>query len=151
MKHLKCFAMIVIVTLTLVGWADVTVAAPIDDLIAGAKKEGVLEFYGPSTLTPKGCQQLGDALNKKYGLNIDVRFNPSGSMGQDVGKLIGMSASGVPPDWDVMVVTDAHHGRLFLRKLHIPYDYKSLGVDPQMVSYDSGTVAFANQIVLFKF
>lgn len=148
MKHLRYSVMIGVVLLTLVGWTGLTLAAAIDDLIAAAKKEGVLEFYGPSTLTPKGCQQLGDALNKTYDLNLDVRYNPSGSMTKDVGKLVGMAASGVPPEWDMMVVTDAHHGRLFLKKLHVPYDYKSLGLNPKVVHYDSGTVAFANQIVL---
>ena len=33
-------------------------AAPLDDLIAGAKKEGVIEFYGPSTLGPEGAQAI---------------------------------------------------------------------------------------------
>jgi hypothetical protein len=45
-------------------------SAPIDDLIAGAKKEGVLELYAPSTLTPEGAQRLGEAFNKKYALNV---------------------------------------------------------------------------------
>ncbi|HEY7713735.1 MAG TPA: hypothetical protein VIE90_04485, partial [Candidatus Binatia bacterium] len=45
-------------------------AAAIDELIAGAKKEGVLELYAPSTLTPEGAQRLGEAFNKKHSLNI---------------------------------------------------------------------------------
>ena len=40
-------------------------AAPLDDLIAGAKKEGVIEFYGPSTLGPEGAQAIATACNKK--------------------------------------------------------------------------------------
>ncbi len=43
-------------------------AAPIDDLIKGAKQEGTIEFYAPSTLTPQGAQAIGAAFNKKYGL-----------------------------------------------------------------------------------
>ena len=125
-----------------------TQAAPIDDLIAGAKKEGTIEFYGPSTLTPQGAEALGQAFNKKYGLNINLKFNPSGNMIADVSKVVGMAATGVPPEWDLMVVTDAHHGLLWLRKLHEPYDYKQLGVDPKVIHYDNGSVSFANQIVL---
>ena len=131
-----------------VGSTGFAHAGAIDDLIAGAKKEGTIEFYGPSTLTPQGAQALGQAFNKKYGLNVSLKFNPSGNMIADVSKVVGMAATGVPPDWDLMVVTDAHHGLLWLRKLHEPYDYKQLGVDPKVIHYDNGSVSFANQIVL---
>ncbi len=47
-----------------------------------------------------------------------------------------------------MLVTDAHHGSLWLRKLHIPYDYSSIGVDKQRTEYDNGTVSVANQFAL---
>ena len=69
-------------------------AAPIDELIAGAKKEGVIELYAPSTLTPQGAQRLGEAFNKQYGLNLKLNFSPSGSMTRDVGKM----SESQPPD-----------------------------------------------------
>lgn len=123
-------------------------AGALEDLIAAAKEEGVVEFYGPSTLTPEGAEAVAAAFNKKYGLNIQFNYHPSGAMTRDVGKLIGQSASGIPPEWDVMLVTDAHHGSLWLRKLHEPYDFKKAGVDPNLVHYDSSAISFANQIVL---
>src|SRR5690348_6423507 len=70
-------------------------AAAIDDLIAGAKKEGTLEFYAPSTLTPQGAEAIGAAFNKKYGLNVKLQFSPSGNMTRDIGKVVGFGASGV--------------------------------------------------------
>ena len=123
-------------------------AAPADDLIAGAKKEGVIDFYGPSTLGPEGAQAIVSAFNKKYGLNIKVNFTPSGNMTRDTAKVIGLSASGQPPEWDIMLVTDAHHGSLWLRKLQKPFDYTTLGVDKQRIEYDNGTVSVANQFAL---
>ncbi|HUK41955.1 MAG TPA: extracellular solute-binding protein [Candidatus Acidoferrales bacterium] len=123
-------------------------AAPIDDVIAGAKKEGTIEFYAPSTLTPQGAQALGAAFNKKYGLGIKLQFSPSGNMTRDIGKVVGLGASGVPPEWDLMVVTDAHHATLWVKKMHQPFDYKSVGVDPKMIQFDNGAVSFANQFVL---
>lgn len=129
-------------------WVGQALAAPIDDLIAGAKKEGTIEFHAPSTLGPQGAQALGAAFNKKYGLNIKLNYNPSGNMTRDVAKVISTSASGVAPEWDLMVVTDAHHGSLWVRKLHRTYDYKSLGVDPNAIEYDNGTVSVANQFAL---
>ncbi len=123
-------------------------SAKVDELIAGAKKEGAIEFYGPSTLGPQGAQALAAAFNKKYGLNIKLGYSPSGNMTRDIGKIVGLAASGVAPEWDIMVVTDAHHGSLWLRKLHAVFDYKSLGVDPKVIEYDSGTVSVANQFAL---
>jgi len=137
------FALMVSLPATKLGFA-----APVDDLIAGAKKEGTIEFYAPSTLTPQGAQALGAAFNKKYGLAIKLQFSPSGNMTRDIGKVVGLGASGVPPEWDLMVVTDAHHATLWVKKMHQPLDYKSIGVDPKMIQYDNGAVSFANQFVL---
>lgn len=123
-------------------------ASPLDELIAGAKKEGTIEFYGPSTLGPEGAQALAAGFNKKYGLNIKLNFSPSGNMTRDTAKIVGMSASGQPPEWDIMVVTDAHHGSLWLRKLHKTYNYAAAGVDKNRVEYDSGTISVANQFAL---
>lgn len=133
--------------LMLFGKPSGSSAAP-PELIEAAKKEGFIDFYGPSTLTPQGAAELAKALNKKYGTNIELRFNPSGSMTRDVGKLVGLAATGQPPEWDLMVVTDAHHASLWLKKLLQTYDYKKAGVDPRVVHYDSGAISFANQIVL---
>src|SRR5262245_12992002 len=130
------------------GLRSVAGAAPIDDLIKGAKQEGTIEFYAPSTLTPQGAQALGAAFNKKYGLNIKLQYSPSGNMTRDIGKVVGLGASGVPPEWDLMVVTDAHHATLWVKKMHQPFDYKSIGVDAKAVQYDNGSVSFANQFVL---
>jgi iron(III) transport system substrate-binding protein len=149
MKQL-CFVLVALL-LTLGTFVEPAAAAKIDDLKAAAKKEGTLEFYGPSTLGPEGAQALAAAFNKKHGLSIKLNYNPSGNMTRDIGKIVGLSASGVAPEWDVMVVTDAHHGSLWLRKLHIPFDYKSLGVNPNAVEYDSGTVSIANQFALPAF
>jgi iron(III) transport system substrate-binding protein len=123
-------------------------SAPVDDLIAGAKKEGVLELYAPSTLTPEGAQRLGEAFNKKYGLNIKLNFTPAGSMTRDVGKIVSIATTGQPQEWDVMLIHDAGHATLWLKKLHKIYDYTKVGVAPQAIQYDSGTVILANQFAL---
>jgi len=145
MKRFLAYAL----TLELIaGFTASALAAPIDDLIKGAKQEGTIEFYAPSTLTPQGAQALGAAFNKKYGLNVKLQYSPSGNMTRDIGKVVGLGASGVPPEWDLMVVTDAHHATLWVKKMHQPFDYKSIGVDAKAVQYDNGSVSFANQFVL---
>ncbi len=132
----------------IMGWSQTVQAGPLEDLIAGAKKEGVIEFYGPSTLGPEGAQALAVGFNKKYGLNIKLNFSPSGNMTRDTAKIVGMAATGQPPEWDIMVVTDAHHGSLWLRKLHKTFDYASLGVAKDRIEYDRGTISVANQFAL---
>ena len=151
MTRLKAESISVIllgIIVAIIAWRGNVEASATDKLIAEAKAEGVIEFYGPSTLTPQGAGLLEAAFNKKYGLNTKLTFHPSLNMTRDVGKFVGMAASGVAPEWDTMVVTDAHYATLWLRKLIEPYDYKSAGVDPQVIHYDNGSVSFANQIVL---
>ncbi|MBI2997185.1 MAG: extracellular solute-binding protein [Deltaproteobacteria bacterium] len=137
-----------LVLLILSGWPYVARAALSDDLIAGAKREGVIEFYAPSTLTPEGAQKLGEAFNRKFGLNITLNFHSSGSITRDVGKVVGLGVAGMRPEWDLMVAHDGGHATLWLRKIHQPFDYAKLGVDSQAIGYDSGTVILANQFVL---
>jgi iron(III) transport system substrate-binding protein len=146
MKRVGFFVCLLIASLLV--RVEGTLAAPLDDLVAAAKNEGALEFYAPAAVGPQGVKTLGEAFNKKYGLNITANFHPSSSMTADVGKVASLAAAGVPPEWDLMVVHDAAHATLWMRKLHKPFDYRKLGVDPELVHYDNGTVAFANQIVL---
>lgn len=123
-------------------------AAPLDDLVAAAKKEGVIELLAPSTTGDKGAQALGAAFNKKYGLNIRVNYTPSSNMTGDVAKLVMGAASRAVPEWDLMLVTDAHHATIWAKKLHQPFDYAKLGIAPELVQYDNGVVSLANQFVL---
>jgi iron(III) transport system substrate-binding protein len=124
------------------------VATPLEDLVAAAKKEGVIELLAPSTTGEKGAQALGAAFNKKYGLNIKINYTPSSNMTGDVAKLVLGAASRATPEWDLMLVTDAHHATLWSRKLHQPFDYAKLGIAPELVQYDNGVVSLANQFVL---
>jgi iron(III) transport system substrate-binding protein len=135
-------------TLVVLLLFSVASAAPLDDLIAAASKEGTLDFYGPSTLKADGAQAFSQAFNKKYGTNINVKFIPSGSMTRDVGKVATQAATGAPPEWDVMVATDAHHASLWLRKLHKPFDYRSLGVDEKLIDHDSSSISFVHQYIV---
>lgn len=134
--------------LLIIGYSGLAFATPIEDLAAAAKKEGVIELLAPSTTGDKGAQALGDAFNKKYGLNIKTKYSPSSNMTGDVAKLVLGAASRATPEWDLMLVTDAHHATLWARKLHQQFDYKKYGVAADLVQYDSGTVSLATQFVL---
>ncbi|MGE5819519.1 MAG: ABC transporter substrate-binding protein [Deltaproteobacteria bacterium] len=139
------FVIIIGVALT---QSAVALAQTLDQLVTEARKEGAIEFYAPSTLTPQGAQALGDAFNKKYQLKIKVNYSPAGQMARDVAKVLTFAAAGAAPEWDLMVVTDAHHATLWLKKQHKPLNYGMLGVDRRAIQYDNGTVILANQFVL---
>ncbi len=139
---------LVTAALIVLSLASLAGAAMVDQLVAEARKEGSIEFYAPSTLTPQGVQALGDAFNRKYQLKIKVNYSPAGQMARDVAKVLTFAAAGAAPEWDLMVVTDAHHATLWLKKQHKPLDYSKLGVDRRAIQYDNGTVILANQFVL---
>lgn len=122
-------------------------SAPIDDLIAAARKEGAVEFLFPSSWPPPGVEAMGEAFNKKYGLNLKFGRHASQQMAQDVSKVMTRAAVRAAPEWDLMVVTDAHHATLWLKKLLKSFDYGSVGIDPKAVHYGSSTVSIANQLV----
>jgi hypothetical protein len=148
MQPVRVSKLLVLTCLIALGSAAHAAGATVEGLLTAAKKEGVIELYAPSTFTPQGAQALGDAFNKKYELKIRVNYSPAGQMARDVSKVVTAAAAGMAPEWDLMVVTDAHHATLWLKKQHKAFDYSKIGVDPRAVQYDSGTVILANQFVL---
>lgn len=148
MKNWKHCTAALLALLAMLVWVPPAPASALSKLKAAAQKEGVIQFYGPSTLTPAGAQALDKAFNKMYGLHVRLVYNPSGNMVRDVSTIVSQSMTGIPPQWDLMVVTDAHWGELSDHKLAIPYDYRKLGVPAKLIHYDDGTVSFLNQIVL---
>ncbi|MBI2089054.1 MAG: extracellular solute-binding protein [Deltaproteobacteria bacterium] len=129
-------------------WDGRARAVTLEQLIEGARKEGKLEFYAPSSLTPPGALALADAFNKTYGFRIAINYNPSGDIARDVSKIVAAATAGAAPEWDVMVATDAHHATLAGRKLHQAIDYKTLGIDPRIIHYGNGTISIANEFIL---
>jgi len=132
----------------IIGNFQVALATPLEELVAAAKKEGVIELLAPSTTGQKGAQALGNAFNKKYGLNTKINYSASSNMTGDVAKLVMAAAARATPEWDLMLVTDAHHATLWARKLHQPFDYAKLGIASELIQYDNGVVSLANQFVL---
>jgi len=123
MNLLQGFMGIYLVTWLLLLW-PAFLGAQVTQLVAEAKKEGTLDFYGPDQVKATGAKQLESAFNKKYGLNIRLKYTESTQMMRDVGKLVTEVATGGSPDWDVMVLPDTHHAVLWFRKLLLPLNFK---------------------------
>jgi ABC-type Fe3+ transport system substrate-binding protein len=138
----------ILTSLFLFAAACPSFAAELGALIAGAKREGTINLHAPSALGPEAAQELGRAFNKKYGLSLKLNYTPTKGFTQDVARVIGQSAMGISPDWDLMVLTENLHADLAQRKLLLPFDYKGLGVDTRAIQHESGSLAFLHGIVL---
>lgn len=148
MRRWIFFGAIVLAIFSAAGWIYQAPAASIEELVAATKREGSINFHAPSAIGPKAAQSLEAAFNKKYALNIKLNYFPSSSFTKDTAKIIGWGAIGVPPEWDLTVLTENNHADLWRRKLHLPFDYKSLGIDPKAVQHDNGTLALSHGLVL---
>ena len=149
MNSLKSIALTVFLLLSLLPEASSAAVAPdVKDVIAAANKEGVLEFYAPTQVEERGARRLNAAFNRKHGISVTFKFSPSANMDKDLAGIITQMATGGATDFDVAVFPDTYHATLWLRKVHVPFDYRILGVDPKVINFDSGTVSFANQFTL---
>lgn len=81
------------------------VSATIDQLIAGAKKEGVLRGqWGQATAGgSQGFAEFLAGMNKKYGLNIKGRFTPGPDMQRIMLRIVQEAAAGQPASTDLYV------------------------------------------------
>jgi iron(III) transport system substrate-binding protein len=123
-------------------------AAPLEDLVAAAKKEGAINFHAPSAIGPEAAQELGAAFNKKYGINVKMTYLATKGFSPDVARVVSQSAMGIAPEWDLMVLTEDLHADLSRRGLLLPYDYRALGIDSRAVQHDNGSVAIVHGILL---
>lgn len=120
----------------------------LQSVIGGAKKEGTLNFYASSAMGPKGAIAIQDALNKKYGVALEFHYTPSGSMTRDVAKVATALAAGGPPDWDIMIVNDAHYNTLTKNDAVDRVDWVgSFGLEPKSLYYGGLAVTVASQFV----
>jgi iron(III) transport system substrate-binding protein len=141
---------LIIITLSVLfsGAASAATAVNIKDVIAAANKEGELHFYAPNQVEERGARRLNAAFNRKYGVSVTFKFSPSANMDKDLAGIITQVATGGSAEFDVAVFPDTYHATLWLRNLHLPFDYRVLGVDPKLINYSNGTVSFANQFAL---
>lgn len=102
---LRALAFAPVAALLAVGTAAAA-DAPKDlkELIAGAKKEGVLRaMWSSSSLSGgKGFRHVIAGMNKKYGLNIEGKFTPGPSMTRMIAKVTREVKAGQPSSTDVL-------------------------------------------------
>ena len=89
------------------GAADFSPA--VQELIAGAKKEGKLELqWGAGMMGNNNVlKQMGDGMNAMFGTNIAVRFTPGPSEPEMLNKVMIAIASNQPSPTDIVINTTA--------------------------------------------
>ncbi|MDP2728603.1 MAG: extracellular solute-binding protein [Dehalococcoidia bacterium] len=114
----------------------------LQQLIDGARKEGVVRANLSSTLGEKGAQQLIDALNKKYNLSLKLEFTTSANMPSGHAQLMTELTSGGAPSWDVIMGTVMHPIELANRGMLDTFDWTGAfpSIPKQLVYHNGGTL-----------
>lgn len=83
-------------------------AARLEELMEGARKEGVLNVMLPSTATPELVRGLEAAMNKYYGLNLKVNHTGVGSYTKAASIAVTEQRTGTRPTFDATVGGTEH-------------------------------------------
>jgi iron(III) transport system substrate-binding protein len=132
--------------------ANTTASGPLADVIAGAAKEGTLRAtWSQTTLGgAQGFQQIGDAINKKYGLNLTYEWAPGAAMPTIAEKIAQEQAANQPATTDVYVGSEGQYTFLGDRKLLRVIDWQTLSegrITPEIAEVGNIGVKVSSRIV----
>jgi ABC-type Fe3+ transport system substrate-binding protein len=109
------------------GIFTVTWPAALDELIAAAEAEGMLNILGSGAMRPEAIEPIEQALNEKYGTDIDITAAPGPSMPTVGSNLITEYNAGETASTDLFYATESHHPTVFEAGiLSADYDWKEL-------------------------
>src|SRR3989337_102671 len=87
---------------------DAAQAARIEELIEGARKEGLLNAMPPGTAPPELVRGLEAAMNKYYGLNLKVSHSGAGSYTKAASVAVTEHRTGTRPTFDATIGGTEH-------------------------------------------
>ena len=87
---------------------DAAQAARIEELVEGARKEGVLNVMLPGQATPELVRGLEGAMNKYYGLNLKVSHSAAGSYTKTASIAVAEHRTGTRPTFDATIGGTEH-------------------------------------------
>lgn len=132
--------------------ANPEASGPLAEIIAGAAKEGRLHAtWSQTTLGgAQGFQQIGDAINKKYGLNLTYEWAPGAAMPTIAEKIAQEQAANQPATTDVYVGSEGQYTFLGDRKLLRVIDWQTLSegrITPEIAEVGNIGVKVSSRIV----
>ncbi|OGQ79257.1 MAG: hypothetical protein A3F90_02535 [Deltaproteobacteria bacterium RIFCSPLOWO2_12_FULL_60_19] len=127
-----------------------TQAERLPRLIEAARREGEIDFAGPSSLTPKGAQALIAALNKKNGLALKLNYVPSTNYPAVVSRVITEIQAGQAPTFDAVYLTEFNMAKLHSRGFLDPFDWRGIFnyVTRDSIHFDDGGILIATIFTL---
>ena len=106
-KRIIWLGLVSVITIVFVsiGYAQQAPSARLNDLIKAAQAEGELNLVAGGGLwgEEEGAKAMQDALNKKYGLNIKVRYAAGPAPGVMASRVVETHKAGVKSDTDILV------------------------------------------------
>ncbi|MDP2727520.1 MAG: extracellular solute-binding protein [Dehalococcoidia bacterium] len=125
-------------------------ATAMDQVIEGARREGVVKAALFSSLGDKGAKELIEALNKKYGLSLKMEFTPVNQMPAMVSQVITEIQTGGEPSWDVIMATWEQFMPVVERQMLPTFDWTGTfsHIPKEALAYDGRLVLGVNDYIL---
>lgn len=112
----------------------------LEQLIEGARKEGMVKAMMSPRLGNKGAERLIGAFNKKYNLNLRLEYTPEAKWTGMVGQLMTELQAGGRPSADVYLATPRHFHSMAKDGLILAYDWtRTFSHIPQSAVLVDGT------------
>ncbi len=88
------------------GSALLSDAAYRQQVIEGARAEGMVNATLHTSWTPEGIQRLEEAIEREYGVRLRINFTPIGNYAQRAGELLSEVAANATPSFDLYQCSD---------------------------------------------
>ncbi len=106
----RVLVVLAVLGLGLPAFAEEKISPALQKVIDGAKKEGALKIQWSAGRFggDAGVRKLVDAMNKRYGTNVKLRFTPGPNFPRMTAKLLQEQAGGQPASSDIHLGTSNH-------------------------------------------
>jgi ABC-type Fe3+ transport system substrate-binding protein len=82
--------------------AAVAAGAPLDQVIEGAKKEGMVKVRLRSSFTEKSMIRLEKEIKDKFNVDLKIQYTPTGGLSRVLAETIMETKVGAPPSYDLV-------------------------------------------------
>jgi ABC-type Fe3+ transport system substrate-binding protein len=119
-------------------------------LIDGARREGQLNLvWGDSSIGgEEGIRRMAQGFNKRYGLNVNVRFTPGPAMPEMAMKVLQEHTANRPASTDVLLATETQFAALIEADALEPGDWLEWASnirDPRLIAPGGGGVQISTR------
>ncbi|MBI4322410.1 MAG: extracellular solute-binding protein [Chloroflexi bacterium] len=117
----------------------VPTTSPLSQIVDAARKEGRVSLTLSSELAGKGIERLKRDIGAKYGVDLQIDYQPVGSYSARLPQAIAEYKAGATPSFDLMVSSDLLIGQAIDAGIVEKVDWKPLlapGTAPEAIQWD---------------